>query len=281
MILNIFKIIIISIFGSIYQSIGIGVDVDSYKYLVNIFMKIDNLSINFGNALFVTIQIGIVLSILLLFYNRIWPFKKIRIDDENKIGINISRVKLLFKIVMSIIVYVLVKQIYGDVIIKFLDAKIVNIVLLIILGGLIIVLQMNKKENKINSLYEISWKEVFIIASFNVIIGSIFHDVSLLSIMIIIGLCFCMAKNIIFEYGLYMLLFSYIINFLLNIPLFYGFNLNEWILLSISVIFSFISSVLIIRGFMDFLQKGNYRFIGIFKVIIALYYLILIFLKLI
>lgn len=279
MILNIFKIIIISIFGSIYQSIGIGVD--SYKYLVNIFMKIDNLSINFGNALFVTIQIGIVLSILLLFYNRIWPFKKIRIDDENKIGINISRVKLLFKIVMSIIVYVLVKEIYGDVIIKFLDAKIVNIVLLIILGGLIIVLQMNKKENKINSLYEISWKEVFIIASFNVIIGSIFHDVSLLSIMIIIGLCFCMAKNIIFEYGLYMLLFSYIINFLLNIPLFYGFNLNEWILLSISVIFSFISSVLIIRGFMDFLQKGNYRFIGIFKVIIALYYLILIFLKLI
>ena len=279
MILNIFKIIIISIFGSIYQSIGIGVD--SYKYLVNIFMKIDNLSINFGNALFVTIQIGIVLSILLLFYNRIWPFKKIRIDDENKIGINISRVKLLFKIVMSIIVYVLVKQIYGDVIIKFLDAKIVNIVLLIILGGLIIVLQMNKKENKINSLYEISWKEVFIIASFNVIIGSIFHDVSLLSIMIIIGLCFCMAKNIIFEYGLYMLLFSYIINFLLNIPLFYGFNLNEWILLSISVIFSFISSVLIIRGFMDFLQKGNYRFIGIFKVIIALYDLILIFLKLI
>ena len=279
MILNIFKIIIISIFGSIYQSIGIGVD--SYKYLVNIFMKIDNLSINFGNALFVTIQIGIVLSILLLFYNRIWPFKKIRIDDENKIGINISRVKLLFKIVMSIIVYVLVKQIYGDVIIKFLDAKIVNIVLLIILGGLIIVLQMNKKENKINSLYEISWKEVFIIASFNVIIGSIFHDVSLLSIMIIIGLCFCMAKNIIFEYGLYMLLFSYIINFLLNIPLFYGFNLNEWILLSISVIFSFISSVLIIRGFMDFLQKGNYIFIGIFKVIIALYYLILIFLKLI
>ena len=279
MILNIFKIIIISIFGSIYQSIGIGVD--SYKYLVNIFMKIDNLSINFGNALFVTIQIGIVLSILLLFYNRIWPFKKIRIDDENKIGINISRVKLLFKIVMSIIVYVLVKQIYGDVIIKFLDAKIVNIVLLIILGGLIIVLQMNKKENKINSLYEISWKEVFIIASFNVIIGSIFHDVSLLSIMIIIGLCFCMAKNIIFEYGLYMLLFSYIINFLLNIPLFYGFNLNEWILLSISVIFSFISSVLIIRFFMDFLQKGNYRFIGIFKVIIALYYLILLFLKLI
>ena len=279
MILNIFKIIIISIFGSIYQSIGIGVD--SYKYLVNIFMKIDNLSINFGNALFVTIQIGIVLSILLLFYNRIWPFKKIRIDDENKIGINISRVKLLFKIVMSIIVYVLVKQIYGDVIIKFLDAKIVNIVLLIILGGLIILFQMNKKENKINSLYEISWKEVFIIASFNVIIGSIFHDVLLLSIMIIIGLCFCMAKNIIFEYGLYMLLFSYIINFLLNIPLFYGFNLNEWILLSISVIFSFISSVLIIRGFMDFLQKGNYRFIGIFKVIIALYYLILIFLKLI
>lgn len=279
MILNIFKIIIISIFGSIYQSIGIGVD--SYKYLVNIFMKIDNLSINFGNALFVTIQIGIVLSILLLFYNRIWPFKKIRIDDENKIGINISRVKLLFKIVMSIIVYVLVKQIYGDVIIKFLDAKIVNIILLIILGGLIIVLQMNKKENKINSLYEISWKEVFIIASFNVIIGFIFHDVSLLSIMVIIGLCFCMAKNIIFEYGLYMLLFSYIINFLLNIPLFYGFNLNEWILLSISVIFSFISSVLIIRGFMDFLQKGNYRFIGIFKVIIALYYLILIFLKLI
>ena len=279
MILNIFKIIIVSIFGSMYQTIGIGVD--SYKYLVNTFVKIDNLSINFENALFVTIQIGIVLSILLLFHNRIWPFKKIKIDDEYKIGINISRVKLLFKIAIPVIVYVLVKQIYGNVIIKFFDAKIANIVLLLILGGLIILFQMNKKENKINSLYEIGWKEVFIIALFNVMIGSIFHDVSLLSIMIIIGLYFGMAKNIIFEYGLYMLLFSYFINFLFNISLFYGFNLNEWILLSISLIFSFISSVLIIRFFMDFLQKGNYRFIGIFKVIIALYYLILLFLKLI
>lgn len=279
MILNIFKIIIVSIFGSMYQVIGIGVD--SYKYLVNTFVKIDNLSINFENALFVTIQIGIVLSILLLFHNRIWPFKKIRIDDEYKIGINISRVKLLFKIAIPVIVYVFVKQIYGNVIINFFDAKIANIVLLLILGGVIILLQMSKKENKINSLYEIGWKEVFIIALFNVMIGSIFYDVSLLSIMIIIGLYFGMAKNIIFEYGLYMLLFSYFINFLFNISLFYGFNLNEWILLSISLIFSFISSVLIIRFFMDFLQKGNYRFIGIFKVIIALYYLILLFLKLI
>ena len=262
-----------------YQAIGIGVD--SYKYLVNTFVKIDNLSINFENALFVTIQIGIVLSILLLFHNRIWPFKKIRIDDEYKIGINISRVKLLFKIVMSVIVYVFVKQIYGNVIINFFDAKIADIVLLLILGGVIILLQMSKKENKINSLYEIGWKEVFIIALLNVMIGSIFQDVSLLSIMIIIGLYFGMAKNIIFEYGLYMLLFSYFINFLFNISLFYGFNLNEWILLSISLIFSFISSVLIIRFFMDFLQKGNYRFIGIFKVIIALYYLIFLFLKLI
>ena len=279
MILNIFKIIIVSIFGSMYQVIGIGVD--SYKYLVNTFVKIDNLSINFENALFVTIQIGIVLSILLLFHNRIWPFKKIRIDDEYKIGINISRVKLLFKIAIPVIVYVFVKQIYENVIINFFDAKIANIVLLLILGGVIILLQMSKKENKISSLYEIGWKEVFIIALFNVMIGSIFYDVSLLSIMIIIGLYFGMAKNIIFEYGLYMLLFSYFINFLFNISLFYGFNLNEWILLSISLIFSFISSVLIIRFFMDFLQKGNYRFIGIFKVIIALYYLILLFLKLI
>ena len=39
MILNIFKIIIVSIFGSMYQAIGIGVD--SYKYLVNTFVKID------------------------------------------------------------------------------------------------------------------------------------------------------------------------------------------------------------------------------------------------
>lgn len=136
MILNIFKIIIVSIFGSMYQAIGIGVD--SYKYLVNTFVKIDNLSINFENALFVTIQIGIVLSILLLFHNRIWPFKKIKIDDEYKIGINISRVKLLFKIAIPVIVYVLVKQIYWNVIIKFSDAKIANIVLLLILGGLII-----------------------------------------------------------------------------------------------------------------------------------------------
>jgi len=47
MVLNIFKVIIISIFGSIYQSIGIGVY--SYKYLVDLFIRIGNISDNFEN----------------------------------------------------------------------------------------------------------------------------------------------------------------------------------------------------------------------------------------
>ena len=280
MVLNIFKVIMISIFGSIYQSIGIGVY--SYKYLVDLFIRIDNISDNFEKALFIVVQFGISLSILLLFYNRIWPFKIIKNDDGNKIGINVSRCKLLFKIFVSVIVYVFIINFCNLDFSKFLNEKIVNIILLVCLGVLIIFLQNKKTENsRVNNLFEISWKEVFIITICNIVFGFIFHDTSLLTIMMVIGLLFGISRKIAFEYGLYMILFLFLIKFFINVPLFYGLNLNEWILLLICLIFSFITSVIIIRGTMDFLKKGDYRFIGIFKILIGFYYLILLFLKLI
>lgn len=280
MVLNIFKVIIISIFGSIYQSIGIGVY--SYKYLVDLFIRIGNISDNFEKSLFIVVQFGIALAILLLFYNRIWPFKIIKDDDGNKIGVNVSRCKLLFKIFVSIIVYVFIINFCNLDFFKFLNEKMVNVILLLCLGVLIIFLQNKKTENsRVNNLFEISWKEVFIITICNIVFGFIFHDTSLLTIMMVIGLLFGISRKISFEYGLYMILFSFLINFFINVPLFYGLNLNEWILLLICLIFSFITSVIIIRGTMDFLKKGDYRFIGIFKIMIVLYYLILLFLKLI
>ena len=185
MVLNIFKVIIISIFGSIYQSIGIGVY--SYKYLVDLFIRIGNISDNFEKSLFIAVQFGVALAILLLFYNRIWPFKIIKDDDGNKIGINVSRCKLLFKIFVSIIVYVLIVQFYSVDFSEFLNEKIINIILLVCLGVLIIFLQNKKTEDsRINNLFDISWKEVFIITIFNIVFGFIFHDTSLLTIMIVI-----------------------------------------------------------------------------------------------
>ena len=158
----------------------------------------------------------------------------------------------------------------------------VNAILLVCLGVLIILLQNKKTENsRVNNLFEISWKEVFIITICNIVFGFIFHDTSLLTIMMIIGLLFGISRKIAFEYGLYMILFLFLINFFINVPLFYGLNLNEWILLLICLIFSFITAVIMIRGTMDFLKKGDYRFIGIFKIMIGFYYLILLFLKLI
>lgn len=280
MVLNIFKVIIISIFGSIYQSIGIGVY--SYKYLVDLFIRIGNISDNFEKSLFIVVQFGIAVAILLLFYNRIWPFKIIKDDDGNKIGINVSRCKLLFKIFVSVIVYVFIINFCNLDFSKFLNEKIINIILLVCLGVLIIFLQNKKTENsRVNNLFEISWKEVFIITICNIVFGFIFHDTSLLTIMMVIGLLFGISRKIAFEYGLYMILFLFLINFFINVPLFYGLNLNEWILLLICLIFSFITSVIMIRGTMDFLKKGDYRFIGIFKIMIGFYYLILLFLKLI
>lgn len=280
MVLNIFKVIIISIFGSIYQSIGIGVY--SYKYLVDLFIRIGNISDNFEKLLFIAVQFGVALAILLLFYNRIWPFKIIKDDDGNKIGINVSRCKLLFKIFVSIIVYVFIINFCNWDFSKFLNEKMVNTILLVCLGVLIILLQNKKTENsRVNNLFEISWKEVFIITICNIVFGFIFHDTSLLTIMMIIGLLFGISRKIAFEYGLYMILFLFLINFFINVPLFYGLNLNEWILLLICLIFSFITAVIMIRGTMDFLKKGDYRFIGIFKIMIGFYYLILLFLKLI
>lgn len=262
MVLNIFKVIIISIFGSIYQSIGIGVY--SYKYLVDLFIRIGNISDNFEKSLFIAVQFGVALAILLLFYNRIWPFKIIKDDDGNKIGINVSRCKLLFKIFVSVIVYVFIINFCNLDFSKFLNEKIINIILLVCLGVLIIFLQNKKTENsRVNNLFEISWKEVFIITICNIVFGFIFHDTSLLTIMMVIGLLFGISRKIAFEYGLYMILFLFLINFFINVPLFYGLNLNEWILLLICLIFSFITSVIMIRGTMDFLKKGDYRFIGI------------------
>ena len=155
---------------------------------------------------------------------------------------------------------------------------VVSSVVLIFTGVAIVLFESEYDSDvKIDNLFEVRWIHVLVILFLN-IFSLICGEISILGIMMIVGIIFHISRNIAVEFGFYSILFIYIFNII-----FYFSNLynDQFSLLIVGFLISFITAVFSIRFFMNYIREKDFKLIGIVKVLVGLYFLILIFLKLI
>ena len=199
-------------------------------------------------------------------------------NGECKIGINISKVNLCFKIIVSVFPYLLINYFYGSFFQSISNMPVVSSVVLIFTGVAIVLFESEYDSDvKIDNLFEVRWIHALVILFLN-IFSLICGEISILGIMMIVGIIFHISRNIAVEFGFYSILFIYIFNII-----FYFSNLynDQFSLLIVGFLISFITAVFSIRFFMNYIREKDFKLIGIVKVLVGLYFLILIFLKLI
>lgn len=223
----------------------------------------------FWNVFLVVIQLGAIIAVLLLFWNKIFPFN---LKRDNKPFIKKNIMTLWFKIIVACLPAAIVGILFDEFFEKYLYNSFVVALMLIIFGiGFIVIENRNKdKKSRVNKLEDITYKDAILIGLFQ-LIAAIFPGTSRSGATILGGLLIGVSRTIAAEF-----------TFFLAIPVMFGASLlkvvkfgfvftgTEIFLLTVGMVSAFLVSVLVINFLMGYIKKHDFKVFGWYRIILGL-----------
>lgn len=260
--------IIYAIILGIIEGITEWIPVSSTGHLI-LFKNIANLNWRpeFWDLFEVIIQFGAIIAVIILFWNKLWPFSMNK--EEHYIKKDIW--SMWFKVMTSCIPVI----IYGLLFDGMADDPIYISISLIIVGIIFILLETLKQnnKNKVDDIKDITYKTAFIIGLFQ-LVSAIFPGVSRSGATIIGALLLGVTRKTSAEY-----------TFSMAVPVMFGASILEifksfkilstitsfeWLLLGISSLIAFLISLIVIKKFMKYIRKKDFKVFGYYRILLGL-----------
>ena len=246
-----------------------------HMILLDEFVKM-NVSEEFWNLFLVVIQLGAILAVVILFWDKIFPFdfsKEARAEHRvNRKDVWLLWVKILISSVPAAIIGVLVDDVFDRL---FYNGPCVAIAL-IVFGIAFIVIEKAKKgkEFKINSISEITYKTALYIGFFQVL-AAVFPGTSRSGATIVGALLIGVARTVAAEYTFYLAIPVMAGASLLKVLKFDGsMTGSEFMILLVGTVVAFAVSIVVIRFLMGYIRKHDFKVFGVYRIILGLVVLI-------
>ncbi len=246
-----------------------------HMILLDEFVKM-NVSEEFWNLFLVVIQLGAILAVVILFWDKIFPFdlsKEARAEHRvNRKDVWILWAKILISCVPAAIIGVLFDDVFDRL---FYNGPCVAIAL-IVFGIAFIVIETAKKgkEFKINSISEITFKTALYIGFFQVL-AAIFPGTSRSGATIVGALLIGVARTVAAEYTFYLAIPVMAGASLLKVLKFDGsMTGSEVMILLVGTVVAFAVSIVVIRFLMGYIRKHDFKVFGVYRIILGLIVLI-------
>lgn len=261
--IEILKSIILGIIEGITEWLPISST--GHMILVDQFLQL-NMSGAFKEMYFVVIQLGAIMAVVALYWERIFPFD-FKSKEIVKKGIFIMWVKIFIACVPAAIVGILWDDKINELFYNFKSVAIV----LIVFGVLFIVIEnYNKGKNpKVDNINNLSIKMAIIIGVFQ-LIAAVFPGTSRSGATIVGALLLGVSRGVAAEF-----------TFFLAIPVMLGasllklikfgvvFTSLEGIVLIVGIIISFIVSLFVIKFLMDYIKKHDFKVFGWYRIVLG------------
>ncbi|MFR2888529.1 MAG: undecaprenyl-diphosphate phosphatase [Clostridium butyricum] len=275
--LEIIKAIILGIVEGITEWLPISST--GHMILVDQFLKL-NVSKDFMDMFLVVIQLGAILAVIVLYWEKVFPFK-----FSNGIKIEKDTMIMWVKIVIACIPAAVIGLLFDDQLNELFYNPTTVAVMLILFGILFIVIEnYNKgKRSKINSLSEITYNVAIMIGLFQ-LIAAVFPGTSRSGATIVGALLIGVSRTVAAEFTFFLaipVMFGASALKLLKFGLATGFTMtgNELSILLVGMIVAFIVSILAIKFLMSYIKNNDFKAFGWYRIIlgiivIAYFYLI-------
>ena len=258
-----------AIFFGIVEGITEWLPISSTGHLIllNEFISLD-VSDAFFSMFEVVIQLGAILAVVVLYWNRMFPFQ---FKDKAKPVIRKDIFSLWFKVVVACIPGAAVTILFDDYIEAHLHTPVVIAIALIFYGvAFILIENWNKKRKvRVESLNDITYQTAFLIGLFQVL--AIIPGTSRSGATIVGALLLGVSRTAAAEFTFYLAVPVMAGASLLKLVKF-GFHFTgmEFAVLLVGMVSAFVVSIFIIRFLMDFTVFGWYRIVlGILVLIFA------------
>lgn len=263
--LEILKVIILGIVEGITE--WLPVSSTGHMLLVDEFISL-NMSEEFKEMFFYVIQLGAILAVVILFWDKMFPFQW---KNKKEPVIKKETFSLWFKVVVACIPGAVITLLFDDYVEAHFQTPIVIAFALIFYGiAFIVVERWNRKRiPKIKQLTDITYQTALYIGLFQVL--SIVPGTSRSGATIIGALLIGVSRVAAAEFTFFLAVPVMIgMSFIKMIKYGLSFTSAELIVLVIGMGVAFIVSVLVIRFLMSFIKKHDFQLFGWYRIILGI-----------
>ena len=229
----------------------------------------------FVDMFIVVIQLGSILAVLLLYFNKLNPFPVKKSKEQRMDTIN-----LWVKVAIAAVPAAIVGLLFDDYIDALLYNPLTVAITLIVYGILFIIIEKKKPTTKIKSLEALSYKTALLIGVFQML--ALIPGTSRSGSTILGAILLGTSRTVASEFS-----------FFLAIPMMFGASLLKLLKLQMSLDFigivillvgmlvAFVVSIIAIKALMKYIRKNDFTVFGYYRIILGLIVIILSLLKVI
>lgn len=264
--------IIVAVVLGIVEGITEWLPISSTGHLILVekLISFQNVDAGFKEMFDVVIQLGAVLAVVVIYWNRLWPF----CTDKKTHFIKKGAIPLWCKVIIGVLPAAVIGLLFDDLIdALFYDNPYVIAATLIIYGVLFIVLErFNKKRTfKINSIEDMSYMTAFLIGCFQVL--AMIPGTSRSGITILGAMLLCTSRTVAADYSFFM-----------SFPVMLGasalklvkyisegsIHSGEWAVLAVGMAVAFLVSIVAIKFLMNYIKKKDFTAFGYYRIVLGI-----------
>ena len=272
--LDVLKVILLGIVEGITE--WLPVSSTGHLILVGNVLK-PGLSDAFMEMFNVVIQLGAIMAVVILFWNKLWPFGK----NNNKeplssegagAYIKCDIFKLWFHILVSCVPAAVIGILFDEVFERlFYNPTCIAIALIVFGIAFILIENWNKgRRPKIRKLSQITYQTALMIGIFQVI-AAIFPGTSRSGATIVGALLIGVSRTVAAEYTFFLAIPVMFGASLLKVTKFgFQFTTTEAICLAVGTIVAFLVSVFVLRFLMAYIKRHDFKVFGWYRIVLGI-----------
>ncbi len=240
-----------------------------HMILVDSFLKLSE-NAAFTTAFEVIIQLGAICSVVVFFWNQLWPFAGTK-----------EKQRETWTLWMKVLVGIIPAAVIGFLLNDFIEEKLFNPMVvattLLVYGIALIVLERFNKEKKgfkFESVSSIPYAVAILIGLFQclaMVPGTSRSAATIIGAMLL-GLSRGAAAEFSFFLAIPTMAGATLITILKNGT---AFSVNEWIVIAVGFVVSFLVAYAVIKFFMSFIRKHDFSAFGYYRIVLGILVLLL------
>ena len=234
-----------------------------HMILVDEFVKL-NFSPTFISTFLVVIQFGSILAVLLIFFKKLNPFDSSKSKVEKKETLSLWA-KVIVAVIPSGIIGVLFEE---DIDRLFFNSTTVALAL-IIYGVIMIVIENRDKKPAVSDFSEVSYKLAIGIGLFQCL--ALIPGTSRSGSTIIGATLLGASRYVAAEFSFFLAIPTMLGASLLKlVKTGFAFSGFEWLVLGVGSVVAFVVSVIVIKFFMDYIKKHDFKAFGYYRIVLGI-----------
>lgn len=258
--INLIQVVILGLVEGITEWLPISST--GHMILINEFMGIKKGDFFDSQIFLYVIQLGAILAIATIYFNKLNPFAPSKTTQEKK-----DTWQMWFKVIVACVPAAVLGLLFNDAM-DAISTPVVVSVMLIIYGIAFIAIEKRNKAAGISTMNEMTYKTALLIGMFQVL--SIIPGTSRSGATILGAILIGCSRPLAAEFSFFLAIpIMFGVSFLKIVTNDYIMTSNEWMLLVIAMVVAYVVSLIAVKFLVNYVRRHDFTVFGWYRIVLG------------